>query len=483
MSHKRDRFDPEKDVILPGSAGKGRGISGQSGRRPGADSASQDAALHRRRAKAADSAKNSRHTGRSKPSGGRSRRNVSNSASRGRHIRKRRKKTSVAFKVMALIFIVLIIAAAALIIRNFGAGTKSDRDGMKAYNSGNYERAEQLFKEAVNYDRTNAQYYIHLGMTQIQKAEFDEALKTFDEAESKTRQKGEIQSARRGRGIACLYKGDYAQALDAFNSAMEFSGSKYTGQEIDILYYLAEAQEKNGDSVGSVLTYTKIIDQTGDANAYMLRGMAYQRVGDNTSAENDLYKALEMNKKNYKVYLSLYRVLEDQGKEDEAQKILKEAVGLTAKSGEDFSNQGLIYMYLGDYEKAGQSFDTALSEGYTQANFGKAESYMMQENYEEAIKCFDTYFSEFKDNALAYNQYGICLEKAGRYEEAADAFGKGIALNDRMIDAQLRFNEVNAYEKLGQWQTAYEKMQEYVAKYPEDETAAKELAFLETRQK
>ena len=55
--------------------------------------------------------------------------------------------------------------------------------------------------------------------------------------------------------------------------------------------------DKNGDAVGSVLTYTKIIDQTGDADAYMLRGMAYQTVGDNTSAEKDLYQALEMNRK------------------------------------------------------------------------------------------------------------------------------------------------------------------------------------------
>lgn len=483
MSHKRDRFDPEKDVILPGSAGRGRGISGQGRKQKTKRPYQKTAAPPRRLDKDKISEENIRRVSNTKRSGTKSSAGrVSGSVSRGK-TRRRRQKTSVAFKVMALIFIVLIITAAAFIIRNFGAGTKSDRDGMKAYNSGNYERAEQLFKEAVNYDRTNAQYYVHLGMAQIQKAEFDEALKTFDEAESRTRQKNEIQSARRGKGIACLYKGDYAQALDAFNSALEFSGSKYTSQEIDILYYLAETQDKNGDSVGSVLTYTKIIDQTGDADAYMLRGMAYQRVGDNTSAENDLYKALEMNQKNYKVYLSLYRVLEDQGKENDAQKVLKEAVGLTAKSGEDYSNQGLIYMYLGDYEKAGQAFDTALSEGYAQANFGKAESYMMQENYEEAVKCFDTYFSEFKDNALAYNQYGICLEKAGRYEEAAEAFGEGIALNDRTIDAQLRFNEVNAYEKLGQWQTAYEKMQEYVTKYPEDKEAAKELAFLETRQK
>lgn len=83
---------------------------------------------------------------------------------------------------------------------------------------------------------------------------------------------------------------------------------------------------------------------------------------------------------------------------------------------------------------------------------------------------------------LHITEYGVCLEKVGRYAEAAAAFATGIALNDRTVDAQLRFNEVNALEKMGQWQVAYEKMQEYVTKYPEDEAAAKELIFLESRQ-
>ena len=47
------------------------------------------------------------------------------------------------------------------------------------------------------------------------------------------------------------------------------------------------------------------------------------------------------------------------------------------------------------------------------------------------------------------------------------AFAQGIALNDRTVDMQLRFNEVNAYEKLGQWDQAYEKLQAYIEKYPE----------------
>lgn len=495
MNNHNNKFNPDTDTILPGYT-KRRLPDGQKGRHKAHDrhkAHKAQAADQRTAGRGAEAertgqkmSKAGRMTG--GPAGAgrdvKTRRGSGAVSGRtGSGSRKQRKKVSGAFKALALIFIVVIITASVFFIRSLGAGTKSDDKGMKAYKSGDYVLAEQFFSEAVGYDKTNAQYYVHLGMAQIKQAKFDEALATFGEAESRTHQKGEIQAARRGKGIAYLYKGDYNGAEEAFNSALASAGSRYTAQEIDILYYLAETQERGGDSVGAVLTYTKIIEQTGDADAYMLRGIAYQQVGDNTNAETDLYKALEMNEKNYKVYLSLYRVLADQGKDREAEKVLAEAAALTAKSGEDYTNQGLIYMYMGDYADADAVFETAVSGGYTAAYFGKAQNFMKQERYDEAISSFDLYFTDVTDDAIAYNEYGICLEKTGRYAEAAEAFAAGIALNDRTVDGALRFNEVNVLEKMGQWQAAYEKMQAYVEKYPDDAAAAKELIFLESRQK
>ena len=71
----------------------------------------------------------------------------------------------------------------------------------------------------------------------------------------------------------------------------------------------------------------------------------------------------------------------------------------------------------------------------------------------------------------------MCLLETGAYEAAAEAFAQGIALNDRTVDMQLRFNEVNAYEKLGQWDQAYEKLQAYIEKYPKIRQHKKNLRF------
>ncbi len=43
------------------------------------------------------------------------------------------------------------------------------------------------------------------------------------------------------------------------------------------------------------------------------------------------------------------------------------------------------------------------------------------------------------------------------------------------------FNEAVTYEYLLDFDTAYDKMTEYLKKYPKDEAALHELTFLETR--
>lgn len=395
----------------------------------------------------------------------------------------KRKRTSVSYKVLALAFIVVIIVVGGLFIKNFGAGSQASNHGMEAFQNGDYARAVTYFGQAVNYDGNNMQYRLQLGMAQIQNASFDEALKTLDEMYNRAYTDTDKQSALRGMGIAYLYTGQYAEAVSVLSDAMAYAGRRYTEQEIDISYYLAEAQDKSGDPVEAVLTYTKILAQKESANAYRLRGEAYQKVGDNTNAETDLYKAIEMSKQDYKVYLTLYQVLIAQGKSDKAAALLEEAVTLPVRNSEDYSNRGFFYMYMKEYDLSMADFDTALADGYVPAYFGKANLLMEQGRYEEAVTNFGSYFEQVQDNALAYNQYGVCMMQLGDYNEAASVFGKGLALNDRIVDRELMYNEIVVTERLGSWSEAYTKATAFLGKYPDDERMQREIKFLQSRQK
>jgi len=395
---------------------------------------------------------------------------------------KKKKKKRLIYNIAGLALILVVALVGFITIRNYGTGSSRNQKGLSAYRDGNYEEAITLFSEALSYDNRNPEYFINLGMAQAELKKYDAAFESFDLAIANTHKNVVLQKAKRGKGIAYLYQGKYDEAVNQFNESLADSGNKYSELEIDILYYLAEAQDKSSDSVGAVLSYTEIINSTDEAVAYMLRGLAYHNVGDNTNAEKDLFTALEKSKKNYKVYLALYNVLVEQDKESKATQILQEALQLNSSSGEDYSNKGMIYMYLGDYDNAQDAFNTALEKDYSDAYLGLAETLIRREDYESALGYYESYLAKNQLSAAAYNQYGTCLMKLSRYEEALAAFQSGLQLNDRVTEAELMFNEAVVYSYLKQWQVSYEKMKAYVKKYPDDEVAARELAFLESRQ-
>ena len=67
------------------------------------------------------------------------------------------------------------------------------------------------------------------------------------------------------------------------------------------------------------------------------------------------------------------------------------------------------------------------------------------------------------------------------YSGALDAFSKGIDIGDPGMDQSLRFNQITAYEYLGDFGRAKTMMQDYLEAYPADEEAIRENQFLATR--
>lgn len=396
-------------------------------------------------------------------------------------VKKPKKKMSPLYKGVMFIFLIVVIAVSVFIIRSFGAGSQAFNSGMEAYQTGDYNQAVLKLTEAVSHDKGNKTYQMNLGLAQVRNGQTDQAITLFQSLEASTRG-DERRKALRGLGIAYSYAGNYAEAVSVLSEALEGISGKYSETDLDAAYYLADAQNRNGDPVGAVLTYTEIIKQKPDANAYMLRGMAYQVVGDNTNAEADLKKAIDTSKQGYKVYMALYQVLMEQGKTDDATDLLEEAVTLGTNSAEDYSNRGLVYMYLQQYDQAEADMNTAIEQGYAPGYFAKAKLMMTKGSYEEAVANFSNYIDQSRDNALAYNEYGICLMHLGRYAEATGVFATGLALNDMTLNQEIMMNEVIAYERAGDWVTALSKITAYVEKYPDDQAGQKELVFIQSRQ-
>lgn len=400
-------------------------------------------------------------------------------------IRRRRQKQALRLVAACLVIAALVVTVFS--VKNYNSGSRHDNKGMNAYESGDYDTAVNEFKEAISYDGNNADYYIHLGMAYVEQKSYDEALGYFNQAEGCAENDDQKALLNRGRGIACLYQGDYQTAIKWFGDALNIS-SQSNDIRIDTLYYKAEAEQKSGDYQAAVQSYGQIIDLKDDAGTRMLRGMAYMQLQDYASAEKDLYAAIKQSRKSYAVYRTLYSALEAQGKDDEAKQVLNDALQLSGSSGEDYYNRGMIYVDLQDYTNATDMLNKSYDKGYKAALLGLGEVSYTQQDYDTALTYYEKYFDEVDISSVdaslaakAYNQYAAVLLAKGEYEKAAQACESGLTYNDRESDAALSFNLIVSYEYLERWEDAYNTAKAYVSKYPEDTKGQKEYQFLESR--
>lgn len=399
----------------------------------------------------------------------------------------RRRKQKQALRLVAACLVIAALVVTVFSVKNYNSGSRHDNKGMNSYESGDYDTAVNEFKEAISYDGSNADYYIHLGMAYVEQKSYDEALGYFNQAEGCAENDDQKALLNRGRGIACLYQGDYQTAIKWFGDALNIS-SQSNDIRIDTLYYKAEAEQKSGDYQAAVQSYGQIIDLKDDAGTRMLRGMAYMQLQDYASAEKDLYAAIKQSRKSYAVYRTLYSALEAQGKDDEAKQVLNDALQLSGSSGEDYYNRGMIYVDLQDYTNAADMLNKSYDKGYKAALLGLGELSYTQQDYDTALTYYGKYFDEVDISnvdaslaAKAYNQYAAVLLAKGEYEKAAQACESGLTYNDRESDAALSFNLIVSYEHLEQWEDAYNTAKTYVSKYPEDTKGQKEYQFLESR--
>ena len=399
----------------------------------------------------------------------------------------RRRKQKQALRLVAACLVIAALVVTVFSVKNYNSGSRHDNKGMNAYESGDSDTAVNEFKEAISYDGSNADYYIHLGMAYVEQKSYDEALGYFNQAEGCAENDDQKALLNRGRGIACLYQGDYQTAIKWFGDALNIS-SQSNDIRIDTLYYKAEAEQKSGDYQAAVQSYGQIIDLKDDAGTRMLRGMAYMQLQDYASAEKDLYAAIKQSRKSYTVYRTLYSALEAQGKDDEAKKVLNDALQLSGSSSEDYYNRGMIYVDLQDYTNAADMLNKSYDKGYKAALLGLGEVSYTQQDYDTALTYYGKYFDEVDISSVdaslaakAYNQYAAVLLAKGEYEKAAQACESGLTYNDRESDAALSFNLIVSYEHLEQWEDAYNTAKTYVSKYPEDTKGQKEYQFLESR--
>lgn len=291
----------------------------------------------------------------------------------------------------------------------------------------------------------------------------------------------EEQRELRLKGITLMENGKYEEALEQFQGALDLSLGEVGKVETDICFYKAEAQYMLGDLEGAMTTYTAIIDFNKDARAYFLRGNLYYSLGEEENALKDYAAAIEEEGADYGLYIGVYESLMAHGKEKEAQDYLNQALELKGNTAYDKMQKGRINYLLGENETALSLLEEAAKGKEKQAYYYLAEIYSIMGDEESA-----------KSNMNAYMESGVA-DSYGLFTIANDELAKGnYDMVIECLTAALKLEKVPnkqiimktlviAYENKLDFASALDLMTKYVAEYPDDEEAKRELTFLETR--
>ncbi|MBR1931667.1 MAG: tetratricopeptide repeat protein [Lachnospiraceae bacterium] len=317
------------------------------------------------------------------------------------------------------------------------------------------------------------------GMQLIRELDYDGALQQFEEAQSA----GEnARLIARGQGIAYMGLTEYEQAIACFQESLSGSDGWVQDIDFDVNYYLAAAYTKNGQYQEAKEVYDAILAlRPGQEDAYLLRGNVLLALADYDHAKNDFDHVIAMDTRNYDRLLDIYQVLEAYGYREVGLEYLQRALDASDSSKMDSYDKGRIYYYMGDYQKAYIALEEAKEKGGAQSYLYLGKAYEATGDYNYASSVYNNYISKDTTNAEVYNQLGLCEMAKQDYARALEAFQTAMQIENNGMMQTLSFNEIVAYEYLGEYQRASVLLSNYLKAYPDDEKAKREQIFLSTR--
>ncbi|MBO7386549.1 MAG: tetratricopeptide repeat protein [Lachnospiraceae bacterium] len=320
--------------------------------------------------------------------------------------------------------------------------------------------------------------HVSEGMGAIERMEYEAALESFAQAE----EAGENERLiKRGQGLAYMGLTRYEDAVNAFLECLALSDGVVQDVDFDVNYYLATAYLKMGNPAKAESTFDAILGlRKNEMDAYYLRGVARLEQDNYTGAKEDFDVVIAKYPKDCDKLIDIVDALNQNGYGEIGKDYLNRMLTDYGNRLSDY-DLGRVYYFLGEYAQACRYLETAKGEGSADACLYLGKSYEATGDYNYAISVYNDYLVKDTTNASVYNQMGLCKIKMSDYQGALEAFQSAMQIEDNGMMQTLAFNEIVAYEHLGEFKQASVLMENYVRTYPDDSEAAREYEFLKTR--
>lgn len=379
---------------------------------------------------------------------------------------------------------IAVLCSFTALMSSCGKADDAYKNATEYLNEGKYDEAIKSFKSAIKENSDRAEYYIGYGMALNYTGQYDAALDEFDKAVQDVENKISKQNNKQlyyGKAIAYYGLNDYNNAVEVCDDAIKINQAKDLNYDINLLK--AASLQLLGDINGAEKTYSDIINDSSNAEAYLRRGDLYSQSGDYDNACKDYENAIKKDSKCYDAYFGIYKAYHSQNNEQKADEALEKVISLDGNNKEELMQKGRAYIYKKDYDKASSKLDLAVKNGNISAIYYQGMIKMEMNDYDGAIELFEKYLKESSVVNIpeVYNQLAGCYIEKGDFDNAQTIITKGIKSANTSIAGLLRKNQVILYEKTGDFKSAKKEAEKYIKAYPADDGMAKELKFIKTR--
>lgn len=316
------------------------------------------------------------------------------------------------------------------------------------------------------------------GMAAIEEGNYKEAVKNFNEAIAR---KEDVLVSWRGLGMACMGLEDYEEAVKAFDEALRRTDDKMQETKKDLLYYKAAALYRQGSYADTVRVCDELLRLEGEADAFCLRGTCYLELDEKEKAKADFDTAISKAPKDYSLYLNIYESYKDKKQSADGAVYLQKALEIEPETKEDYIHRSGIYFALEDYESARKELEEPVSEQDGEAMLLMGQIYLKLEDYAHSRKMYQEYMQVHGKTPEACNGIVLADLAEGEIASALENIEEGLGLDEEKGKQELLFNEIVAYERQKDFETAREKAAAYTEQYPQDAAGKKEYEFLKSR--
>jgi tetratricopeptide (TPR) repeat protein len=246
-----------------------------------------------------------------------------------------------------------------------------------------------------------------------------------------------------------------SEALHQFEEAIACNplvGLDYLYQTIIGLYLT----QSNVD--GAIDTYTnRIIVNPNDADTHRTLGELYLQEGQDQEALTELLAALLINPRDSRAFAGMGQLHLRNGSYGDAAEAARRALDIDSTSKDARFVLGSALMRLGDAEEGSrqlqefQRLQTAASAALARSLeltllTQEASSSLEKQEYDQAITFLQKALAYEPTSATAYLNLGAVLMRAGRHQEALEAFEKAL---DLKAGAEVHRHLSQAYQALG----------------------------------